>query len=333
MLPAKKYQVCGLGNAIVDLIIELTAEEFARLGFEKGTMRLVDSKTQRSLLDEFKDHKTLMISGGSVANSVIGFRQLGGEAAFISCVGNDSYGLHYKQEFEKLGIKLGNQPLGNESTGTSLVLITPDAERTMRTNLGISAALGAAHVSEELIASSEWLFVEGYLMANADNGQEAVRKAVSLAKKHGVKIAVTLSEAWVVNEFRTFVNEIVDQADFVFANHDESLAFSGKKDAMEAFEAMCELLPGVAVTVGDKGAHVCYQDKRVHVPAFDCDPVDLTGAGDMFAAGLLYGISRNVPLEKTALGACYLAMQVIIRAGARIEHHHKDYWSQATSGR
>ncbi len=333
MPQTRKYKLCGLGNAIVDLILEVSEDEFNALGFEKGTMRLVDSATQSSLLDEFRNHKPLMVSGGSVANSVIAFKQLGGEAAFITCLGSDSYGLHYKDEFDKLGITLANKPIANAPTGTSLVLITPDAERTMRTSLGISAALSSSHVDEEVISQSEWLFVEGYLLSNAETGQSAVRKAVSIAKQHGVKIALTLSEAWIVDGFRTFVDEIVGQADLVLANEPECKAFTGLKEAEAAFNMMIESIPGVVVTVGSKGAFLFYENQRVHVPAFDCDPIDLTGAGDMFAAATLYGISRHIPLEKTALGACYLAMQVIVRPGARIEHNVKGYWSQATGGR
>src|SRR5207248_9852851 len=161
--------------------------EFAKLGFEKATMRLVEMDEQKALLGRFHEREPRLVSGGSVANSVIGFSQLGGKAAFIGCVGDDRYGLFYQTEFEELGIDFGNPVIVGETTGTCVSVITPDAERTMRTCLAVSSHLAARHVDERRIKDSEWLFVEGYVFANPDTGQGAIREAVRLAKKHGVK--------------------------------------------------------------------------------------------------------------------------------------------------
>src|SRR3984957_10949897 len=195
----KEYQLCGLGNAIVDIFIELTDAQFAALGFERGTMRLVESAEQKDLLGRFHDRDPRLVSGGSVANSTIAFSQLGGDAAFLGCVGDDRYGLFYKTEFDELDIDIGNPVIVNETTGTCVCLITPDAERTMRTCLAVSSHLSARHVDEERIRKSEWLFIEGYVFANPDTGQGAIREAIRLAKQHGTKIAVTCSDAFVVN--------------------------------------------------------------------------------------------------------------------------------------
>src|SRR5207237_6944366 len=143
---AKEFDVCGLGNSLVDILLELTDEEFARLGFEKGTMRLVEPHEQKTLLEQFRDHEPRLVSGGSVANSVIACSQLGGKGAFIGCVGDDRYGLHYEAEFEELDIDFVNSPLVGETTGTCVSIITPDAERTMRTSLAVSSHLAARHV-------------------------------------------------------------------------------------------------------------------------------------------------------------------------------------------
>ncbi len=164
-------------------------------------MRLVELAEQKALLDRYQKHEPKLVSGGSVANSVIAFSQLGGDAAFIGCVGDDRYGLFYTSEFEELGIDIGNPIIVNEATGTCICVITPDAERTMRTCLAVSSHLAARHVDEERIKKSEWLFIEGYVFANPATGQTAIREAINIARKHNTKIAVTCSDAFVINVF------------------------------------------------------------------------------------------------------------------------------------
>src|SRR5260370_14404119 len=166
MTTKKEFQLCGLGNAIVDIFVEVSDEEFAALGYERGTMRLVDLPAQKALMERFHSREPRLVSGGSVANSVIAFSQLGGQAAFIGCVGDDRYGLFYASEFEELGIDIGNPAIVGESTGTCVAIITPDAERTMRTCLAVSSHLAARYVDEARIVRSQWLFVEGYVSAN-----------------------------------------------------------------------------------------------------------------------------------------------------------------------
>src|SRR5262245_17249993 len=177
----REFQLCGLGNAIVDIFLEVSDAEFQQLGFERGTMRLVDLAEQKTLLERYRKHEPKLVSGGSVANSTIAFSQLGGDAAFIGCVGDDRYGLFYSGEFEELGIDIGNPIIVNEATGTCVCVITPDAERTMRTCLAVSSHLAAKHVDEERIKKSDWLFIEGYVFANPETGQTAIREAIKLA--------------------------------------------------------------------------------------------------------------------------------------------------------
>src|SRR5256714_12829196 len=187
----KQFKLCGLGNPIVDIFLELSDSEFVSLGFERGTMRLVEVEEQKQLIQRFHKREPKLVSGGSVANSVIAFSQLGGQASFIGCVGDDRYGLFYTSEFEELGIDIGNPIIVNEATGTCVCLITPDAERTMRTCLAVSSHLAARHVDEDRIKKSEWLFIEGYVFANPDTGQTAIREAIRIAKLNGTKIAIT----------------------------------------------------------------------------------------------------------------------------------------------
>src|SRR5215467_7052136 len=214
----KQFKLCGLGNPIVDIFLELSDSEFKSLGFERGTMRLVELEEQKTLLQRYHHHEPKLVSGGSVANSIIAFSQLGGQAAFIGCVGDDRYGLFYTSEFEELGIDIGNPIIVNESTGTCVCIVTPDAERTMRTCLAVSSHLAANHVDERRIGSSEWLFIEGYVFANPATGQTAIREAISIARKNGTKIAITCSDAFVVHAFGDALRDALKYTDLFFCN-------------------------------------------------------------------------------------------------------------------
>jgi sugar/nucleoside kinase (ribokinase family) len=324
----KQIQLCGLGNAIVDIFLELSDKEFASLGFERGTMRLVELAEQQALLERFRDRDARLVSGGSVANSTIAFSQLGGVAAFIGCVGDDRYGLFYESEFEELAIDIGNPIIVGESTGTCVCVVTPDAERTMRTCLAVSSHLAARHVDEERIKNSEWLFIEGYIFANPATGQSAIREAIRIAKKHGVKIAVTCSEAFVVNVFGDAFFEALKSADLLFCNETEACAVAKADNAKDAFVKLKGIVPSAVVTAGPAGAFVRHAGVEAHVPAFPCTPKDLTGAGDMFAGAFLYGINHDVAPDRAARAACFLAMKVISQVGARLHHGTKQFWEE-----
>jgi sugar/nucleoside kinase (ribokinase family) len=279
-------------------------------------------------LERFKGREPRLVSGGSVANSVIACSQLGGQAAFIGCVGDDRYGLFYQTEFEELAIDMGNPAIVGEATGTCVCLITPDAERTMRTCLAVSSHLAARHVDAERIQSAEWLFVEGYVFANP-TGQGAIREAIRIAKQHGVKVAVTCSEAFVVEAFGDAFFQALRQTDLLFCNSSEACAVTGATIASEAFARLKELVPAAVVTAGAAGAYVRYDRVEGHVAAFPCEPKDLTGAGDMFAGALLYGITHGIPADRAARAACFLAMKVITQVGARLHHGTRQFWEEA----
>lgn len=324
----KRYHLCGLGNAIVDLIIEVSEDEFAALGFERGTMRLVDAAEQAALLERFAARDPRLVSGGSVGNSTIAFAQLGGKAAFIGIVGDDRYGLHYQGEFRDLGIAMGNPIVARQTSGTCVALITPDAERTMRTCLGVNAHLSGQHirVDADLIRDSAWLFIEGYLFANPATGQEAIRQAIAIARESGTRIAITCSEAFIVHVFGEALHEALKQADFFFCNASEAQAAANATDAAEAFAKLKGIVPNCVVTDGANGAYLRWQGVEYHLPAFPCEPKDLTGAGDMFAGALLYGLTHGIDPVKAGRGANYLAMKVITQFGARLHDGAKEFW-------
>ncbi|HEY7423923.1 MAG TPA: adenosine kinase [Gemmataceae bacterium] len=327
----REFQLYGLGNALVDIFVELSDEEFAALAFERGSMRLVEPAEQKTLLERFEKREPRLVSGGSVANSIIAFAQLGGQAAFLGCVGDDRYGLFYKTEFDELGVEIGNPIVVGQTTGTCVCLITPDAERTMRTCLGVSSHLSAQYVDERRLKEAEWLFVEGYVLANPQTGQGAVREALRLARRHGVRVALTCSEAFVVSQFHGAFFETLDQTDLLFCNAAEACAVTGKANAEKAFAALAGRVSSALVTDGPNGAYVRHGGVEAHVPAFACQPVDLTGAGDMLAGAFLYGISHGVSADRAARAACYLAMKVITQVGARLHHGTRRFWEECLS--
>jgi sugar/nucleoside kinase (ribokinase family) len=331
----RDYDVCGLGNAIVDIFLELDDSDFASLGFDRGTMRLVDAHEQKALLHQFSEgHRELsLVSGGSVANSIIGLSQLGGRGAFIGCVGDDRYGLHYAEEFSDLRINIGNPIIVGETTGTCVALITPDAERTMRTCLAVSSHLAARHVDHHRIARSSWLFIEGYVFANPETGQHAIREALSAAHAAGTKVALTCSDAFVPEVFGDVFHEALKQSSLLFCNGPESMAVTKTTTTEAAFAALKSIVPNCVVTDGPHGAYVRFDDEEAHVPAFACHPKDLTGAGDMFAGAFLYGITHGYSPIVAARGANFMCMNVITQVGARLQQDAKSLWEEAFEDR
>ncbi|MBX7144756.1 MAG: adenosine kinase [Oligoflexia bacterium] len=324
----KRYDVCGIGNGLVDILVQVDEQTFARLGFEKGSNQISDEKEQKRILEILGASRAVMASGGSVANSIVAISQLQGRAAYISSLGDDRYGLHFENEFRQFGIELANHLSLGQMTGTVAVAITPDGERTMRFFLGAAACLGPQHVNEEVIAQSKYLFVEGYLFANPASSQEAVRMATKVARSSDCRVALTLSEPWVIQNFGTAIRELLPAVDLLFANEVEACTVTGATNVETAFEKLRTLVPDAVVTAGPRGAFVRFDGQEALVPAFPCRPVDLTGAGDMLAGAFLYGITHGYSAQESARAACYLAREVITRVGPRLSSGAAEYWKE-----
>jgi sugar/nucleoside kinase (ribokinase family) len=189
--------------------------------------------------------------------------------------------------------------------------------------------LSAEHVEEELVQRAEWLFIEGYLFAGGTQVLGAVERAVNLARAARTRIAVTLSDVFIVNGFREHVERFLNDYDLVFANEHEATAFTGESDTERAFDKLTQRIPNVLVTAGERGAWYCYGGERGHVETFPCLPRDLTGAGDMFAGSFLYGVTHGVAPKLAARAACYMAVQVITQVGPRLHGDIKAHWEQA----
>lgn len=315
----KHYDVCGLGNGLLDVIVEVTDEELAALGLEKGSARLLEEAEQSVLLQRFKARQAAYSSGGSVANSVIALSELGGRAAFMCRLGDDEYGRHYGAEFIKLGIDVQAAFQRGVPSGTVLVLVTPDAERTMCAHPGAARGFGVQDLAPHLIGQSKWLLIEGYLFANSEASRLAVAQAIQIAKQNNCRVAITVSEDFIVELFGSSLRAALKQADLVFANEKEACALTGKSDFKQAFSVLKQQVPALVVTAGARGALIRLDGCEAAVKAFPCEPLDLTGAGDMLAGVFLYGLTHGMTAEEAARAGCYMAMRVITQYGARLK--------------
>jgi sugar/nucleoside kinase (ribokinase family) len=198
----------------------------------------------------------------------------------------------------------------------------------MRTCLAVSSHLAARHVEEARVTNSEWLFIEGYVFANPDTGQKAIREAIKIAKQNSTKVAITCSDAFVVQFFGDALHEALKQTDLFFCNETEACAVTKAGSAVEAFKVLKEKIPSVVVTNGPHGAYIRHDGVEAHVPAFPSEPKDLTGAGDMFAGSFLYGITHGVSPQKAARAAGFLSHKVISQLGARLHHGTKQFWDE-----
>jgi sugar/nucleoside kinase (ribokinase family) len=323
----KEFDVYAIGNAIMDIQLQGKSSDLATLGLEKGSMQLVDVDTQKKILTYFENANTHQASGGSAANTVIALAQLGGLSAYGCLLANDSMGQEYASEMKHIGVALHNEPVLNEVTGSSVIIITEDAERTMNTHLGVSATFSDAHVCEEHMSRASWLYIEGYLFASVP-GQKAIEKAIACAKKHNVKIAITFSDTFVISFFREPLAKAVSEASLIFANAHEAQAFTGLSDEEAVFASLTAQVPNVVMTLSDRGSWVRYEGVSEYVPGTKVTAVDATGAGDMYAGGFLYGITRGMSGLESGKIANFLAGKVVSQLGPRIHGDLKQILSQ-----
>jgi sugar/nucleoside kinase (ribokinase family) len=319
----KDIQLTGIGNALVDLQYEVSDTELSELEFEKGTMTLVDLDKQKSVIEKFKDRFKNKMSGGSAANTVIGFAQFGGTAAYKTKLGNDELSSHYRNEFESLGIKIISDDLDDTLTGTCFIMVTPDAERTLVTSLGANTSFSSGDIDSEIIKRSEWLYFEGYKFTE-EGGSEAIEKAISIAKENNTKIAVSFSDKFIVDVFRENLDKAIKYTDLIFCNEMEAKAYTAEDDSQKAFEKLKSIVPNVAMTLGKNGSLIHWEEADYEIPSYPVDAVDATGAGDMYAAGVLYGlITEKNPIIGGKLGSM-AASKVVSQFGPRINLTLKD---------
>jgi sugar/nucleoside kinase (ribokinase family) len=314
------YDVVGIGNAIVDVLAHADDAFITRHGLNKGTMTLIDAERADSLYAAMGP--AIEVSGGSAANTIAALASLGGRGAFIGKVKDDQLGAIFRHDIVALGIAFGSRPAtdGLSSTARCLILVTPDAQRTMNTYLGVASELGPDDVDPALIANARVTYLEGYLW-DRPAAKAAFVAAAELAHQAGRTVSLSLSDPFCVDRHRHDFVELVDRhVDVLFANEDEIVSLYQEHSFDAALQRVRHHSPIAVLTRSEKGAVVVAGDE-VHV--VDAEPVahvvDTTGAGDAYAAGFLWGLARGLRLEVCARVAAICAAEVISHVGARPE--------------
>lgn len=318
-----KYDVYGIGNALVDKEFEVTDAFLAAHGIQKGMMTLIDEARQQQLLAGLSETFGMKkrASGGSAANSIVAVSQFGGKAFYACKVANDETGEFYMHDLHAAGVvtKLDQVRSANEGvTGKCMVMVTPDAERTMNTFLGITADFSEAELHLEELKQANYLYIEGYLVTS-ELSRAAVLKARAVAREHGVKTAMTFSDPSMVTYFGDGVRQMLgDGVDILFCNREEACTFTGKTDLEEAVSAIKPYADKLVVTLGSKGALVVDGSGRTEIVAHPAKAVDTNGAGDMFAGAFLYGVAQGMDNARAGKLASLAASRIVTVFGARL---------------
>jgi sugar/nucleoside kinase (ribokinase family) len=324
-MASSKYDVLGIGNAIVDVLARTEDDFLIANQLAKGSMRLIDEVEAERLYQTMGP--ATVISGGSAANTTVGVASLGGKASFIGKVRHDSLGKAFTHDIRAIGVSFETAHAEQgPATARSFILVTPDGERTMNTFLGACRELGPGDIDPETIEAAEVTYLEGYLW-DPEDAKAAFRKAVSIAHGAGRKVALTLSDSFCVDRFRDeFRALITDGAiDILLANEHELKSLYTTSDFESAVKALRDDIPLAVVTRSAEGSIVIDKDGVVAVPAQSIDKlVDTTGAGDLFAAGFLLGHVRGFSHEEAARLGAIAAAEVIQHIGARPEARLKD---------
>jgi sugar/nucleoside kinase (ribokinase family) len=314
-----RYQVVGIGNAIVDVLTQCDDDFLDWMGIEKGIMQLVDRERGETLYAAMKERT--QAPGGSVGNTLAGLGNLGLRTAFVGRVKDDALGRFYARSLELEGTDFPNPPVAAEPlpTSRSMIFVTPDGERSMNTYLGAGADFGPGDLDAEVVRRSDFLFLEGYLF-DKDHGKAAFRKAASACHAGGGRAGIALSDPFCVDRHRADFRRLVrEEMDYVIGNQHEWTSLYQATD-LEAALAQAHADCGTVVCTRS-GADVILirGQERVEVPVHRVVPVDATGAGDQFAAGFLYGLATGQPLAKAGRMGCIAAAEVISHFGARPE--------------
>jgi len=311
------YDVLGVGNAIVDIIAQSDEAFLARHGMTKGGMALIDEAQAHAIYAEMGS--AIEASGGSAGNTIAGVASFGGKGAFIGKVKDDEFGRIYRHDLSSLGVHFAT-PAASDGPATArcLVLVTDDAQRTMNTHLGACVDLTPDDIDADLVAASAITYLEGYLF-DPPLAKEAFRKAATIARGAGRKVALTLSDSFCVHRYKDEFKALIrDHIDILFANESEIEALYDSRDIAAAAADLAAQLDIAAITMSEKGSLIASGTERVRVPAAPIDTlVDTTGAGDLYAAGLLYGFSRHLPFAECGRLGSIAAAEVIQHYGAR----------------
>ncbi len=317
---SKRFQVVGIGNALVDVLSHCDDDFLAENGIGKGIMQLIDMERAVALYDRIGPAQE--VSGGSAANTIAGAAHLGGRVAYVGKVSDDQLGAIFAHDLRAQGAVYETRPAPNGNgaeTGRCLVLVTPDGERSLNTYLGSSEHLSPDDIDEEMMAEAEWIFLEGYRFDGPDS-HEAFARAIAATRAAGGRVALTLSDPFCIERHHhAFADMIRNDVDLLFANRAEIMAMYETDDFEAARRAAAAEVEIVACTDSENGAYIMAAGQEVHVPAIPTRVVDATGAGDLFAGAFLWGLTHGFDMEACGRMANVAASEVISHIGARPE--------------
>lgn len=317
----KKFDVCGIGNAIVDTLAQIENDFVESLGLTKGSMTLTDTVQQGRVLAKLENRNLHLASGGSAANTMVAVAQSGGTGVYFGKVAHDTNGEFYKLDMQQNGIMfpVTLAPEASLPTGTCVVLTTPDAERTMCTHLGISVTLSKSDIVPELISQSKITYVEGYLW-DADEPRAACIEAFEQSRRLGVRTAFTFSDAFLIHRFAKEFHQVVDQyCDILFCNTDEAFAFFDTTDINRCCSQMAGICDLAFITCSGEGCYVIEKGQITPVAGFPVRAIDTVGAGDAFSGGTLYGLTHGMSPTQAAKWGNYFASRVVGQIGPRLD--------------
>jgi sugar/nucleoside kinase (ribokinase family) len=318
---AKKYDVYGIGNALVDMEFEVSAEFLDKAEIEKGVMTLVDEIRQTEIISTLHGIQHKRSCGGSAANTMIAISQFGGKSFYSCKVASDETGDFYFKDLMDNGVEtnLSTSSLEPGITGKCIVLITPDADRTMNTFLGITQTISTKELIEEGIKNSNYVYIEGYLAASP-TGKEAAVKARKLAEANDVKTALTFSDVNMITYFGDGLGEMVgDGVDLLFCNESEAYAFTKTNNVDDAARELKKIAKTFSITLGPKGAFVFDGEKEIYVLTTPVEAIDTNGAGDLYAGAFLYAINSGISYADAAKLGCMASSLLVTQFGARLK--------------
>ncbi len=313
--------ILSLGAALVDTEVKVGDADLQQLGLEKGLMSLSDARAQQKNIDHLREHigDFSRASGGSAANSMIAIARLGGSAHLTCQVADDENGAFFLQDLQQCGVRFNQRGQSRAgTTGTCLVLITPDAERTMNTCLAISDQLSIQNLEEEPFGEAGWLYLEGYL-ATSDSGRQAAVQYAQQARQQQIPVALSLSDPGIVQHFYSQLAEMAEGGiQLLFGNLAEALTWTGSSGLTDACRELDTKFPEYAITLGAEGALVAREGQRWQIPAPRVNAVDTNGAGDAFAGIYLHARNQGLQPPAAASLACFAAAQVVTQMGPRL---------------
>ena len=307
-------KILGLGNALVDVLLRLEDDVvLSKIGVCKGAMEMIDQERMIAIRTAWQGLERTMAPGGSVCNTMRAISMLGGESGYLGKIGDDEVGAYYEEALRKAGVA----PYFVKTSGISgscTVLISPDGERTMCTFLGPAPTILPEEIQESVLSQYQCIYIEGYLLVN----EALVRSTMVKAKRLGLKVALDLSNFNIVNAFKPLLDELIPAyVDILFSNESEAEAFTGRP-AREAAPVLANMVEVALVTLGKDGSLIASDDNLFEIPAIGEGRVDTTGAGDNFAAGFLYGLSKGVSLDRAGRIGSLLAGEVVKVVGPQI---------------